>query len=612
MFFKVGDVGSAQDALLTGEKLLLPLIGVQFQQGGFTFNEALATIRAFRLKFLVAAVLLKETNPKLVCDIIIRWKGLFSEFKTVAIREGLRETFLSTCHLFHKLKTSHISDATDKIISLKKNHQNSISAFFKCHAHRCWSTVAHFPLLLPVENVLASDELIIEYALIGKYDEADLKASLDLFILVLKPDGTRELTVVGEKACTDTVKKWIKQWNLVTAGNLARSPSDEEKKLEVFGKELVNVLFPPVIQQHIKHPDVKHIYLSPEPHFSILPLKLLPGEDGLPLFKGRTISHLGSCRELLRLEMMAQLAQKYEKSELYCQPVPPDVEGTSMKFDPFIPTTIRSMTCDKVISTKDCYIIADPNFDHQQKPSFSSNDISLWEQLYALNPFRPEIELCHQLEYSLEEAHLIEEILGLCYPDLSINLLQGEKANLESVISLKSPLLVHFSTHGFGNLKFQFDAPNVNQDDSESGLALAGINTYMAKKFEYIDPTASTGMLTSLTVCGLDLTNTRLVFLSTCVSGIGSTQLQESTNSIANAFRTAGALTVIATTWSIADNAAVEFVKHFYNALCCPETRPSEALNIACEELSKDPRFSSWRHWAGFTCYGDDIPVFSK
>ena len=611
MFFKSGDISNAQDALLAGEKLLLPLIGVQIQQGGFTLNEVLSTIRGFRLKVLVAAVLLKETNPKLVCDIIIRWKGLFSEFKTVAIREGLRETFLSTSHLFHKLKALDISDATDKIISLKKNHQSSISTFFKCHAYRCWSTVAHFPLLLPVEKVLTPDELIIEYALIGKYDEADLKASLDLFILALKPDGTRELTFVGEKACTDTIKKWIKQWNLVTAGNLATSTSDEEKKLEVVGKELVNILFPPVIQQHIKHPEVKHIYLSPEPHFSMLPLKLLPGEDGHPLFQGCTISHLGSCRELLRLEIMAQLGQEYQKSALHHQPASHQLEETSIKFDSVFPTTIKP-TCEKVIDTKDCYIFADPNFDHQRKPPTSKNNVSLWEQLYALNPFRPEIELCHQLEYSLKEAHLIEEILGLCHPELSIHLLHGEKANLESVVSLKSPLLVHFSTHGFGHLKFQFDALNLNQEDSESGLALAGINTYMAKKFEYIDPTASTGMLTALTVCGLDLTNTRLVFLSTCVSGIGTTQLQESTNSIANAFRTAGALTVIATTWSIADNAAVEFVKHFYNALCCPETRPSEALNIACDELSEDPRFSSWRHWAGFTCYGDDIPVFSK
>jgi CHAT domain-containing protein len=172
-------------------------------------------------------------------------------------------------------------------------------------------------------------------------------------------------------------------------------------------------------------------------------------------------------------------------------------------------------------------------------------------------------------------------------------------------------LILHFSTHGFGNLQFQFDLPDLSQEFSKSGLVLAGFNTYMSSKFDRIDPVASTGMLTSLSVYGINLTNTRLVFLSTCVSGVGATHLQESTNSIASAFRSAGALTVIATTWRIDDKAAAEFVKYFYNSLCVPNTRPSEALNNACEEMCKNPDFSSWYYWAGFTCYGDDIPVFS-
>ena len=607
IFKTSGDINLAKESFVAAEKLLLPLMGVELQKGGMLLDDALSMTSAFRIKVLVAASLLKETNTRHFCETVVRWKGLFSEFKMVAIREGLKETFLSTSNIFHNLKSSGVTEksaAADNITAIKKIHHGKVTTFLKDHAYRCWTTVSLFPLLPTVERVLNPDEIIIEYSFIGKYDEDGLKASLDLYIIAIKPNGTQDICIVSDRACVDVIQKWIKQWNIATAENHVGIHSDEEKKLRVVGQELSSILFPTAIQQDIKCPDVKHIYLCPEPHFCMIPFQLLPGEDGLPLFQGCTISYLGSCREIVRLEIMAQLAKEKVKDGYGNIPSKPNVVSSS--------TVDENTFSEKKTDAVDCCIFADPNFDHQLENPETMDDSDLWEQLYALDPFKAEKKHCHALEHSLKEANSIEEILGLCHPNLKIHLFKGKKANLESVISLKSPLVLHFSTHGFGRLKFQFDLPDINQDDSQSGLALAGFNTYFAKNFKCVDPNASTGMLTPLTACGLDLANTRLVFLSTCVSGVGATQLQESTNSIANAFRTAGALTVIATSWSVADDATAEFVKHFYNALCQPETRPSEALNKACEELRKDPRFTSWRHWAGFSCYGDDIPVFSK
>lgn len=516
-----------------------------------------------------------------------------------AIRQGLKATFLSTSSLYHDLKASGGSDVADQITALNKRHRSRVIGFLKEHAYRCWKAVALFPVLPTVEKVLTSDELIIEYVFIGKHDESSLKASLELNILAFKPDGTKEVCAVSERKCVEAIKAWIRQWNIVTVESLAGIQSDEEKKFEAVGQELSSILFPNVIQNLIRCKDVKHIYLCPEPHFSMIPLKLLPGEDTLPLFEGRTISFLGACREIVRLEVMAQL----DKDECHPRPCLNEPLDSSTSVD------------DKVNSKKSeaagCYIFFDPNFDHKLE-SQSVDGKNLWEQICALNPFRPAESLCHSLDCTRIEAYSIVDILKVRHPNGDVHLFQGAEANLQSVISLRSPLLVHFSTHGFGRLQFQFELPNVSQDESGSGLALAGFNTYITKKFAFIDPKASTGMLTPLTVCGLDLANTRLVFLSTCVSGVGVTQLQESTNSLASAFRAAGALTVIATSWNIDDGATAVFVSHFYNALCQTGTRPSEALDRARVELCKDPRFSSWRYWAGFSCHGDDIPVFSE
>jgi hypothetical protein len=600
--FKSSDVRKARDSFMAGEKLLLPLIGAQLQTSGITLDEALSMTSGFRFKVLLAVSLLKDTDKDLYCETVVRWKCLFSEFRVVAIRLGLKATFLSTSSLFRNLKASGStkkSDIDDQIIALNKSHQSRVVAFLKDCAYQCWKTVALFPVLPMAEKVLTSDELIIEYILIGKHDENSLKASLELNILAIRPDGTRDICTVSERACAEAVTEWIRQWNIVTAENISEIHSDEERKLEATGQHLSSILFPTVIQNHIRHKDVKHIYLCPETHFGMIPLILLPGEDTLPLFEGRTVSYLGSCREIVRMEVMAQLNKEHQECH----------QG-SRSNEPLDPSSPEKFS-GKKIEVAGCYVFVDPNFDHKLELSTSGSDTNLWEQICALNPFQHVENLCHPLEYTLVEACSIEDILKVHHPNVDVHRFQGKEANLESVISLRSPLIVHFSTHGFGKLKFQFDLPIIDQD-SGSGIVLAGFNTYITKQFASIDPKASTGILTPLTACGLDLTNTRLVFLSTCVSGVGAAQLQESTNSIANAFRVAGALTVIATSWNIADDATAEFVKHFYVALCKPETRPSEALDRARVELCKDPLLSSWRHWAGFSCYGDDIPVFSN
>ncbi len=599
MFFNVNNKLEAKNALLAGEMLMLSILGVQIQQGIVSLNELLPTIRVFRHKILFSASHLKKTEfEKVLCNMIIRWKGLFSEFKVTAIRKGLRDAFLTTSAQFQTLKASGIVDKKiikERIASLEKSHQNNVQLFLKRNGFQCWKKVALFPLLESIECVLLDNELIIEYFLIGKYDEADLKASYNLYILALKPDGTHQLSIVSQSDLTDAIKKWIEQWNVVTSMLHNGIHSDKEKQLlQDVGKELSNVLFPLPIYQCIANPSVKHVYVCPEPHFSMIPLQLLPAENGLPLFQGRSVAYLESCRELLRFEIAAK------EDILHASESSANIQQND---------AISCSSCE-LKQPINCYVFANPDFNHcLEMPEVAS----IWEQLSVLNPFRPEtVPHCQPLEHSLEEALSLLNILGLCHPELDVHLFQGKEANLESVLSLKSPLLVHFSTHGFGSFRFQFDSPNLTQENSESGLALAGFNTYMSKKFDHIDPKAASGMLTSLAVNGLDLSNTRLVFLSSCVSGIGATHLQESTNSIANAFRLAGARTVIATIWSIEDEATAEFVKYFYNNLCIPETRPSEALNAACEELSSNPTYSSWRCWAGFACHGDDLPVFNR
>lgn len=597
IFFDANNEVKAKEALCTGEMLILSLLGVQMQLGILSLDELLPAIRAYTHKLLIMALRLKESKfEKVFCNVIIQWKGLFTEFRVTATRKGLQDTFLPLTAQFETLKAAGITGKQlieEKIASLKESHQSNIMLFLQHNGLQCWNEVTLFPLLESIESVLLDNELIIEYIYIGKYDEARAKTFYDMHIFALKPDGTYQLCSATQHDLIAAIKKWIKQWSLVTAmiRNGIHSVK-EEQLLDEFGKELSSILFPPPIYECITHSSVKHVYVCPETHISMIPLQLLPAQNGLPVFHGRSIAYLGSCRELIRSKIAAtdNVTPNSKLPSL-------SVKGTLQGDDD---VTVSSAAKGK------CYIFANPDFNHCLE---MSEYASIWEQLSVLNIFF-QVPLFQSLEHSLEEAQSVESTLGLCHPQLDVHVFQGKEANLESVLSFKSPLMIHFSTHGFGSSQLEFDSPNFTQDNSEAGLALAGFNTFMSKKFDCIDPKAATGMLTSLAVSGLNLSNTRLVYLSTCVSGIDT--IQGSVNSIANAFRLAGAHTVIATTWTINDEASAEFTKHFYKSLCIPGTRPSEALNAAYKELSNNAKYPSSRYSTRFFCHGDDIPIFMK
>ena len=168
----------------------------------------------------MSAVLLKELDAKLVTDMMIRWKSLYSEFKTIAILEGLGKVYLSTITTIHSLQTSGVlkeCGAGNMTISTNKEHEKKETEFLKQHAFKCWSAVVEIPRLVPIEKILEPDELVVEFIQIGKYDETELRAFLEMYVLTILPNGERELVSIDFTVCNQRVKEWLKEWNTYTA-----------------------------------------------------------------------------------------------------------------------------------------------------------------------------------------------------------------------------------------------------------------------------------------------------------------------------------------------------------------------------------------------------------
>jgi len=135
-------------------------------------------------------------------------------------------------------------------------------------------------------------------------------------------------------------------------------------------------------------------------------------------------------------------------------------------------------------------------------------------------------------------------------------------------------------------------------------LALAGANHARAGAADEND-----GLLTADEVVTLDLTDADWVVLSACQSGIGAHWPLEGSSGMRRAFRLAGARTVIASQWAIADESTREWMRALYAARTSPEVSAARAMTAASravlEARRRAGRDTHPFYWAAFTASGE-------
>ncbi len=106
-------------------------------------------------------------------------------------------------------------------------------------------------------------------------------------------------------------------------------------------------------------------------------------------------------------------------------------------------------------------------------------------------------------------------------------------------------------------------------------------------------------------VYGLDLKDTDLVTLSACQTAIGETNPDGlEITSLATSFARAGADSVIASLWSVADDSTRDFMVEFYKRLAAGESK-SAAMQSAQAKLIANPNYNHPFYWAPFVLMGD-------
>jgi CHAT domain-containing protein len=145
--------------------------------------------------------------------------------------------------------------------------------------------------------------------------------------------------------------------------------------------------------------------------------------------------------------------------------------------------------------------------------------------------------------------------------------------------------IVHFATHGSLN----------NVHPELSGIVLSLVD----ERGERQD-----GFLRLWEVYNLKL-GAEVVVLSGCQTALGKEIKGEGLVGLTRGFMYAGAARVVASLWSVEDQATAELVRRFYRYMLKAGQRPAAALRAAQLSMWREQRWHAPFYWAGFILQGE-------
>ncbi len=184
--------------------------------------------------------------------------------------------------------------------------------------------------------------------------------------------------------------------------------------------------------------------------------------------------------------------------------------------------------------------------------------------------------------------------------------INAKEESFKSLSQKKSPCIIHIATHGFyfplykKTDEIEKISSKINRVSdnplNRSGLLFAGANnTWRGESFGHgIDD----GILTAYEITGVTLSNTKLVVLSACETGLGDIKGSEGVFGLQRAFKAAGAKYLLMSLWKVPDNETAMFMEYFYNQIFAGKTIQDSFIktqNFMKEKFPDEPY-----KWAAF------------
>ncbi len=218
----------------------------------------------------------------------------------------------------------------------------------------------------------------------------------------------------------------------------------------------------------------------------------------------------------------------------------------------------------------------------------------------------------YYLKWTEKEISSIESILRS--QKIKTRVRKSYAATEESFKSIgagsASPRILHIATHGFffpdskekvGSSQLAVGSEPVFKISDHpmirSGLILAGGN-HAWKTGKPFKEGMEDGILTAYEISQMNLSNTELVVLSACETGLGDIQGNEGVYGLQRAFKIAGAKYLIMSLWQVPDKQTKEFMETFYKRWLNDKLSIPDAFRKTQKEMQK--KFVDPYSWAGF------------
>lgn len=196
-------------------------------------------------------------------------------------------------------------------------------------------------------------------------------------------------------------------------------------------------------------------------------------------------------------------------------------------------------------------------------------------------------------DYLPETLNEVADISDLLAGVMNTTVYSGQKATESQfkLLTRHSPSVIHISTHGFylkgKGLKAPFFknlslSSKITYKMSKCGLLFSGANN--AWNGIYAQDVEEDCILTAAEVEKMDLSDTELVVLSACDTGLGDCKSIDGVYGLSRAFKIAGAHTIVMTLWKVNDLVTKEFMCEFYGQIK-EGLEYHEAFRIAQQKL---------------------------
>ena len=401
-----------------------------------------------------------------------------------------------------------------------------------------------------VAKALPVDSVLVEFVKFNEYDfkaipskgEKEWKSAR--YLAFVLPSGKPDKVAMIDLGDAESIDRMISDFrNSIIGGTdstfrsgTPQSFSRSIDKTESDGFILRKAIFDKLA---VATQGYRHMLISPDGDLSRLPFEVLPVEEGKYLIDEYQISYLSVGRDVLRFA----------------------AESSGMP--------------------EGALVAADPDFDMGSSERLHAKaldeELSFAKGLGRSRDFDRTSLNFERLPGTRPESERIASILKT-RPWLDDQVLEGK------LKSVHSPLIMHLATHGFF---LEDQKVNPGQESSSryenpllrSGLALAGANTFI--KGGTLPDEAEDGLITAEDVSGLDLTETELVVLSACETGLGEIRTGEGVFGLRRAFMLAGAKTLVMSLWKVADLTTPIIMGRFYDNLLNKKLPRDESLREA-------------------------------